>query len=113
MGADRKEQTLVDDYEIKAASENFLTCFLQSWGHDVEVRVKALNRALAAAGIDAIFSQEEKDGETVAGYESEEVVEGERAMELRRRLTTGWMLGEYQAEARRVESIIREFREAI
>lgn len=100
----------VDDKEIKEASENFLGSFLQSWGHDAETKIKALNRALAAAGIEAVFTQEGKDGEIKAGYECEKASEGERAAELRERLTTEWMLGEYQAEAARIESIIREFR---
>ena len=65
-----------------------------------------MNRALAAAGIEAVFTQEGKDGEIKAGYECEEASEGERAAKLRERLTTGWMLGEYQAEAARIESII-------
>lgn len=106
------KQPPIDDYEIKAASENFLSSFLQSWGHDVETKIKALNRALAAAGIEAKFTQEGKNGEIKAGYECEEASEGERAAELRERLTNGWMLGEYQAEAARVEGIIREFRQA-
>ena len=106
------KQPPIDDREIKAASENFLSSFLQSWGHDAETKIKALNRAIAAAGIEARFTQEGKDGEIKAGYECEEASEGERAAELRERLTKGWMIGEYQAEASRVEGIIREFRGA-
>lgn len=92
--------------------ERFLTIFLQSWGHPVEKKIAVLNDAVAAAGINATFIQEEKDGEIVAGWECETLEDGERASQLHKELITGWCLGEYQAEAARADNIIRKYTKA-
>jgi hypothetical protein len=77
--------------------------YLQSWGQSAEKKIATLNKAAAAAGLHAEWRQE-PDGAKAGWYGPD----CERAAEFKRRLNDVWC-GDFNVEARNVETLIAEF----
>lgn len=84
--------------------------YLQSWGHTADEKIATLNKAVAACGIKAEFSQE--TGGRNPSWNGETKADIDMAIEFRKRLHGVWC-GEFNQEARNVEALISEFQRRI
>jgi len=90
-------------------SDRVLLFYCQSWGQTVEEKISVLNEAVCAAGIESKFSQYEKDGKLVAGWEGEEI-DNFRAIAFRKELDCEWHRGSFEAESSFIDGLIFKYK---
>ena len=108
FGSKTRERKRVKAYrELKAVARDTVLFYFQSWGQGVEGRIKALNKAVAAAGIDAVFEQRynAETMETKAGWRGLPS-EAQRAIRFRAELARCFPLGHFESEVEAVMAVI-------
>jgi len=94
---------MIDNYRIKEIAEKVVLQYFQSWGQTLDERIKALNMAVAAADIKAVFTQTDAQ----AGWIG---TEGEIASQFRKELDKSWPIGSFEEERDAVITIINSYR---
>ena len=91
--------------KVEEVAEKVILFYFQYWSQKLEDRIKALNDAVALAGIKAEFFQEEPPaGE--AGWRAQGELEGLRAEKFREELEECWPLGKVEEEVEAVANLI-------
>ena len=90
-------------------SDKVILSYFQSWGQSVEERLGILNEAVEAAGISAICTGKEINGELVARWIGKDQSELKRAVRFREELEGCFPLGKFEEESAAIERLINNY----
>jgi hypothetical protein len=93
--------------ELQEFSERFVLIFFQSGG-SFNDRIDMLNKAIKIAGIDAIYTQQPKNGKAFFQVPNEE--EFKKAENFKDEILKCWPLGQFEWEASAVKRVIENYR---
>ena len=96
---------LMERIDKKALAREIVLFYFQSFGQGLQKRIDTLNKAVAAAGINALFVQNDNK----AGWSTTTEGEADRATDFRRRLDLCWPIGSFEAEQRAVETLLAQY----
>ena len=97
---------LMERIDKKALAREIVLFYFQSFGQGLQKRIDTLNKAVAAAGVNAMFVQNDNE----AGWSTTTEGEAARAKDFRRRLDLCWPIGSFEEEQRAVETLLAEYK---
>ena len=97
---------LMERIDKKALAREIVLYYFQSWGQGSQKRIDTLNKAVAAAGVNAMFVQNDNE----AGWSTTTEGEAARAKDFRKRLDLCWPRGSFEAEQHAVETLLAQYK---
>ena len=97
---------LMERIDKEALAREIVLFYFQSFGQGLQKRIDTLNKAVAAAGINALFVQNDNE----AGWSTTTEGEADRAKDFRRRLDLCWPIASFEEEQRAVETLLAQYK---